>query len=168
MRHLSLFSGVGGLDIAAHMAGIETVAFVEWEEYPQKILQKRFSQPVFGDIRKVTKQTLTDAGVIDDERTIDIISGGPPCQPFSVAGKQRGAEDDRHLWPEMRRLINELRPRWVVIENVANLVNMVLDDILSDLENEGYTARPFIIPACATGAAHRRDRCFIVGHSGGG
>ncbi len=97
--------------------------------------------------------------------TIDLICGGFPCQPFSVAGKQRGEEDDRHLWPEMFRLIQEIRPRWVIGENVAGLINMGLDQVLSDLESEGYSCQTFIIPACAVNAPHRRDRVWILAYS---
>ena len=100
-------------------------------------------------------------------RTVDVISGGFPCQPFSVAGKRRGSEDDRYLWPEMLRVIEELRPAWVVGENVAGIVNMALDTVLSDLEAKGYAAGAFIIPACAVDAPHRRDRCVIVANTDG-
>lgn len=98
-------------------------------------------------------------------RTVDVISGGFPCQPFSVAGKRRGKEDDRYLWPEMLRIVQEIRPSWIVGENVAGIVNMALDTVLSDLENLGYSCQAFIIPACAVDAAHRRDRCAIVAYA---
>lgn len=98
-------------------------------------------------------------------RTVDVISGGFPCQPFSTAGKRKGKNDDRFLWPEMLRVISEIRPSWVVGENVVGIVSMELDQVLSDLEAQNYTVQAFIIPACAVDAPHRRDRCVIVGHS---
>lgn len=100
-------------------------------------------------------------------RTVDIISGGFPCQPFSKAGQRRGKSDDRYLWPEMLRVINELRPTWVIGENVANILNLALDDVLSDLESKGYTARAFMVPARGVGAPHQRYRFAIVAHADG-
>lgn len=97
--------------------------------------------------------------------TVDLITAGYPCQPFSLAGKRLGAADDRHLWPEVARLIGELRPRWFLGENVAGHINMGLDDVLSDLEALGYTGRPLVIPACAVNAPHRRDRVWIMAHA---
>jgi len=162
MRMLSLFSGVGGIDLAAQWAGIETVAFCEIDPFCQKVLRKHWPDvPIFPDIKKLTKEVLDDAGI----GRIDIVAGGFPCQPYSVAGKRRGKEDDRHLWPEMLRIISETRPAWVVGENVANFVNMELDKALSDLDSIGYTCQTFIIPACSAGADHERYRCFIVANS---
>ncbi|SEN53415.1 DNA cytosine methyltransferase [Lihuaxuella thermophila] len=166
MRMVDLFSGIGGISLAAEWAGIETVAFCEIEPHCQKVLRKHWPYvPIYDDVRKLTRERLERDGVIDDARTIDIVCGGFPCQPFSVAGKQRGKEDDRHLWPEMFRVIKELRPTWILGENVAGIVRLALDDVLADLESEGYSCRTFIIPACAVGAPHRRDRVWIVGHS---
>ena len=146
LTHLSLFSGIGGLDLAAELAGFQTVGQCEWADYPTKVLEKHWPDvPRWRDIRTLT--------------------GGFPCQPFSVAGKRRGKEDDRYLWPEMLRVISEFRPAWVVGENVAGIVNMALDTVLSDLEGIGYETRTFIIPACAVDAPHRRDRVCIVGRS---
>jgi len=120
--------------------------------------------PRWRDIRTLTGESFYDRTGL---RTVDVISGGFPCQPFSVAGKRRGKEDDRYLWPEMLRVIQELRPAWVVGENVAGIVSMALDTALSDLEGVGYTAQAFIIPACAVDAPHRRDRCAIVAYADG-
>ena len=160
VNHLSLFSGIGGLDLAAEMAGFKTVGQCEWADYPTKVLEKHWPDvPRWRDIRTLTGESFHEKTGL---RTVDVISGGFPCQPFSVAGKRRGKEDDRYLWPEMLRVISELRPAWVVGENVAGIVNMALDQVYADLENEGYAVQAFIIPACAVDAPHRRDRCAIV------
>jgi DNA (cytosine-5)-methyltransferase 1 len=164
MNALSLFSGGGGIDIAGEWAGIQTVAFCEREPYAQKLLNQEYPGiPVYDDVCTLTKARLENDGI--DTRTIRIIHGGFPCQPFSIAGEQLGTEDNRHLWPEMFRIINEIRPDWVIGENVANFVRVALDDALSDLESIGYTTRAFIIPASAIGADNRRDRVFIVANA---
>ena len=165
MTHLSLFSGIGGLDIAAEMAGFRTVGQCEWADYPTKVLEKHWPDvPKWRDIRTLGGDSFYEATGL---QTVDVISGGFPCQPFSVAGKRRGKEDDRYLWPEMLRVIKELQPRWVVGENVAGIVSMALDQVLSDLEAAGYEARAVIIPACAVDAPHRRDRCAIISNRDG-
>ncbi|MFP7327904.1 DNA cytosine methyltransferase [Bacillus subtilis] len=166
MKSIELFAGIGGIALAAEWAGIETVAFCEREPFCQKVLNKNFpGVPIFDDVRTLNRQLLEDKGVIEPGGTIDIISGGFPCQPYSIAGKRRGTEDDRDLWPEMFRIIKELRPTWVVGENVANFANMELDRTLFDLESAGYKGQSFIIPACAVDAKHRRDRTFVVAYS---
>ena len=163
ITHLSLFSGIGGLDLAAEWAGIQTIGQCEWAEYPTKVLEKHWPDvPRWKDIRTLTGESFYEQ---TGRRTVDIISGGFPCQPFSVAGKQRGKEDDRYLWPEMVRVIKELRPTWVVGENVTGIIRMALPDILSELEACGYRTRTFLVPACAVGARHRRYRVAIVGYS---
>ncbi len=162
MKVLDLFSGIGGFSLGLEAAGFETAAFCEYDQEAQKVLKKNWPEvPIFSDVRTLTKQELRDNEIQD----IGLICGGYPCQPFSVAGERRGAEDDRHLWPEMFRLIQELRPTWVIGENVAGHINMGLDEVLTDLEAEGYTARTFVIPACAVDAHHRRDRVWIIAHA---
>ena len=159
--HLSLFSGIGGLDIAAEWAGFTTVGQCEWADYPTKVLEKHWPDvPRWRDIRTLTGESFYERTGL---HTVDVISGGFPCQPFSVAGKRRGKDDDRFLWPEMVRIIKELRPAWIVGENVAGIVKMALPDILSELEACGYRTRAFLVLACAVGARHRRYRVAIVG-----
>ena len=160
MTHLSLFSGIGGLDLAAEWAGFETVAQCEMADYPTKILEKHWPDlPRWRDIRTLTKE---DFFARTGLRTVDIISGGFPCQPFSVAGKQKGREDDRYLWPEMRRVIAELEPRWVVGENVPGILRIAAKDVIADLESLGYHVLLLDFEAAAVGAFHRRERIAFV------
>lgn len=162
MKVLDLFSGIGGFSLGLDRAGFETVAFCEIEKYPISILKKHWPDvPVFEDVRKLNKEALENVGI----KSVDVVCGGFPCQPFSVAGKQEGKNDDRHLWPEMFRIIKETRPSWVIGENVAGFVSMALDDVLFDLESEGYETQSFVIPACAVNASHRRDRVWIVAYA---
>jgi DNA (cytosine-5)-methyltransferase 1 len=157
LKHLDLFSGIGGFALAAQWAGIETVAFCEIDDFACKVLNKNFpGVPVHRDIREL------DGGLYAG---IDLITGGYPCQPFSVAGSQKAAEDDRHLWPEMFRVIAQAKPDWVVCENVYGHIALGLDDVLHDLDAIGYTAQPFAIPALAAGANHNRERVFIVAYT---
>jgi DNA (cytosine-5)-methyltransferase 1 len=163
LTHFSLFSGIGGLDLAAEWAGFQTVGQVEKGDYANKILGKHWPNvPRWEDIKDVTIHTVREAGI---EHAPTVLSGGFPCQPFSCAGQRRGAEDDRYLWPEMLRVVQELRPAWVVGENVAGIISMALDDVCADLERAGYACRPFVFPAAGVGAPHMRDRVFIVAHS---
>ena len=165
LTHLSLFSGIGGLDIAAESAGFVTVGQCEWADYPTKVLEKHWPDvPRWRDIRTLTKESFYEKTGL---RTVDVISGGFPCQPFSVAGKHGGQDDDRYLWPEMLRVISELRPSWVLGENVPGIVNLALDQVLADLENIGYSGQAFIIPACGVDAPHKRDRVAILAHAEG-
>lgn len=158
MNHLDLFSGIGGFALAARWAGINTVAFCEIEPFAQKVLKKNFpSVPVFPDICKLKRSDINES--------IDIITGGFPCQPFSIAGKKRGTDDDRDLWPEMFRIIKEFKPTWVIGENVANFVGMAFERTKANLESEGYEVQPLIIPACGLNAPHKRDRVWIVAYS---
>jgi DNA (cytosine-5)-methyltransferase 1 len=222
MRHGSLFSGIGGFDLAAQWMGWENVFQVEWDKWCQKVLEKNFPDTLrFGDIVEFNKQLQNGKidcnsegnrwkvdknaeQILEDSKKqireygesfkegsevgcefgghgynrsginfrdsigrIDILTGGFPCQPFSHAGKRKGTDDSRYLWPEMLTTIRILKPSFVIGENVTGLVSMengkTLDGILADLENEGYTTEQFIIPACAIGAWHRRDRIWIVG-----
>jgi len=161
LTHFSLFSGIGGFDLAAEWAGFRTIGLVEKNPYRQKVLRKYWpSVPLWEDIRDVTKESLKEANL----RTVTLVTGGFPCQSFSIAGKRRGKADDRYLWPEMFRVIRLLRPHWVLAENVTGIIRMALNDVLSDLESEGYRAIPFIIPACGVNAPHRRYRVWIVAH----
>ena len=165
LTHLSLFSGIGGLDLAAEMAGMMTVGQCEWADYPTKVLEKHWPDvPRWRDIRTLTGKSFYEKTGM---RTVDVVSGGFPCQPFSCAGKRRGAEDDRYLWPEMLRVIRELRPRWVVGENVAGIINMALDTVLADLEGEGYATGTVVLPAGGVDAPHRRYRVAIEAHATG-
>jgi len=162
LKHASLFSGIGGFDLAAEWMGWENVFHCEINEFCKKILNYYWpNAKSYDDIKK------TDFTIWRGE--IDIITGGFPCQPYSQAGRRKGKEDDRHLWPEMLRAIREIQPTWIVGENVAGLLNwnggMVLNEIKTDLENSGFEVfPPCILPACGKNAPHRRDRLWIVAH----
>ena len=152
---LDLFSGIGGFSLGLERAGMQTVAFCENDKFCQKVLAKHWPDiPIHENIEELDGRQYRG--------TVDLVCGGFPCQPFSVAGQQRGAEDDRALWPEMLRVIREVEPAWVIGENVSGIINMELDNVLSDLENSGYSCQTFVIPACAVDAPHRRDRVWII------
>lgn len=162
MRHGSLFSGIGGFDLASEWMGWENVFHCEWNPFGQKVLNYYWPNSItYNDITK-TDFTIHRGG-------IDIITGGFPCQPYSSAGKRLGKEDERHLWPEMLRTIREIQPTWVVGENVRGLTNwnggLVFDEVQADLEAEGYEVTPFLLPACAVNAPHRRDRIWFIAYS---
>ena len=165
MKHGSLFSGIGGFDLASEWMGWENVFHCEWNPFGQRVLKHHFPKALsYADITK------TDFNV--HRGRISVLSGGFPCQPYSSAGKRLGKEDERHLWPEMLRAIREIQPRWVVGENVLGLVNwnggLVFDEVQADLEAEGYEVQPFILPAASVNAPHRRDRVWFVAYSHGG
>lgn len=161
MKVLDLFAGIGGFSLAAHWMGWETAAFVEREPFCQKVLRKNFGEDIeiHDDIFDFDGRPFRGA--------VDIITGGFPCQPFSAAGKRKGADDERYLWPEMLRTIREVQPRYVVGENVLGLLNqsrgMVFETVHTDLETAGYEVFTLVLPACAVGAQTRRDRVWIVG-----
>ena len=162
MKHGSLFSGIGGFDLAAEWMGWTNVFHCEVNEFGKKVLEHYWPNAIsFGNV--------TDINFRPYRGTIDIISGGFPCQPYSSAGKRLGKEDERHLWPEMLRAIREIQPRWIVGENVLGLVNwnggLVFEEVQADLEAEGYEVQPFILPAASVNAPHRRDRVWFIAYS---
>jgi len=161
LKHIGLFEGIGGFSLAARWMGWETIAWCEWNEFGQKVLKHHFPKAIpHGDITK------TDFTIY--RGSCDILTGGFPCQPYSQAGKRKGKEDDRHLWPEMLRAIREIQPTWVVGENVFGLVNwsrgLVFHEVQADLEAAGYEVFPYVLPACAVNAPHRRDRVWFVAY----
>ena len=162
MTHASLFSGIGGFDLAAEWIGWQNLFHCEWNPFGQQVLKHHFpNSKSYNDITK------TDFTIHRGQ--VDILTGGFPCQPYSSAGKRLGKEDDRHLWPHMLRTIQEVQPSWVVGENVRGLTNwnggMVFDEVQADLETEGYEVTPFLLPACAVNAPHRRDRIWFVAYA---
>ena len=159
MKVLDLFSGIGGFSLGLERAGMETIAFCEFDKHARKVLTKHWPHvPIHHDVRTLDARQYRG--------TVSVVCGGYPCQPFSVAGKQEGAADDRHLWPSMLRIIKQARPTWVIAENVTGHIALGLDEVLSSLEAEGYAATTLVIPACALNAHHRRDRVWIIGRLG--
>ena len=164
MKHGSLFSGIGGFDLAAHWAGIDTVFACEIDEWSRKVLAKRFpNTTIYSDIKEANFEQYCG--------TVDVISGGFPCQPFSLAGKRRGTSDNRYLWGEMLRVVREVEPTWVIAENVRGLTTIsggdTFETVCDDLEVSGYEVQPFIIPALSVGACHQRERLWIVAYRSG-
>lgn len=184
LTHASLFSGIGGFDLAAEWVGWNNAFHCEINPFGQRILKYHFPN-------SVSYEDITKTDFRKWRGQIDVLSGGFPCQPFSLAGSRKGADDDRYLWPEMLRAIREIRPYWVVGENVGGIITMVqpgetvelgcetslfgedykneelhqqyvVETICSDLEREGYSVQPMLIPACAVGAPHRRDRVWFI------
>lgn len=161
LTHASLFSGIGGFDLAAEWAGWTNLFNCEKDPFCQRVLKYHFPDATqYSDIRT------TDFTIWRGH--IDVLTGGFPCQPFSTAGKRKGTADDRYLWPEMLRAIREIRPRWVVGENVRGIVNwsegLVFEQVCADLEAEGYEVTPYLLPACGVNAPHRRDRMWFIAH----
>lgn len=192
MTHLDLFSGIGGFALAAQTvwgSDYHCVGFCEIDPFCQQVLRKNFEGvTIYGDIRGLTAERIIADSAIkglserdgqriaatrpcgaesECESGIDLLTGGFPCQPFSVAGKRKGTEDDRFLWPEMLRVIREVKPRWVIGENVAGIIEMALGQVCADLEGLDYEVQCFVIPACAVNAPHRRDRVWIVANANG-
>jgi len=163
LKHLDLFSGIGGFSLGLEATGgFETKAFCDIEKYPRQVLQKHWPHvKQYEDIKELNYERLKADGI----DSIDIITGGYPCQPFSIAGRQKGEQDSRHLWPEYFRLVKELRPTWVIGENVSGHIKLGLDTVIEDLESEDYAVRPFSISASSIGANHQRERIWILAHS---
>ena len=162
LTHASLFSGIGGFDLAAEWAGWENIFHCEWNPFGQKVLAHHFpNSKSYNDITK------TDFSIHRGE--IDVLTGGFPCQPYSSAGKRLGKDDERHLFPHMLRCIKEVKPKWIIGENVRGLISwnegLVFNEVYDDLEREGYEVQSFLIPACSKNAPHRRDRVWFIAYS---
>lgn len=158
MAHVDLCSGIGGFALGFERAGLsKPVQFCDIEPWSRRVLSKHWPDvPIAEDVKELARDP--DRNVFD----CDILSAGYPCQPFSVAGNQKGAEDDRHIWPYIREIVAHKRPAWCVFENVYGHIGLGLDEVLFDLESEGYASRTFVVPACGVDAPHRRDRLWIV------
>ena len=165
LTHLSLFSGIGGLDLAAELAGFHTVGQCEWADYPRAVLEKHWPEvPKWRDVHELTANDFIRRTGIQNPT---VISGGFPCQPHSVIGKRLAENDERHLWPEFVRVVRELRPKYVVGENVNGILSTIHESVCTDLEAEGYEVWTFSIPAYAVGAHHERYRVCILGITSG-
>jgi DNA (cytosine-5)-methyltransferase 1 len=160
LRHVDLCSGIGGFALGFEWAGLsKPVMFCDIEPWSRKILAKHWPDvPIEEDVKVLANEP---------ERIPEcsILTAGYPCQPFSLAGKRGGEEDDRHIWPYIREIVAQKRPTWCVFENVYGHLSMGLDTVLSDLEADGYATRPFIVPACGVDAPHRRDRVWLIGRN---
>jgi DNA (cytosine-5)-methyltransferase 1 len=162
-KHLDLFSGIGGFSLGLEATGaFETVAFCDYDQYCQKVLRKHWPWvTIYDDVKELNSERLSANGHTE----VDIITGGYPCQPFSIAGRQKGEQDPRHVWPEMFRLVKELRPTWVIGENVSGHIKLGLDTVLENLESEGYATRAFSISASSIGSNHQRERVWIIANT---
>lgn len=162
MKHGSLFSGIGGFDLAAQWMGWENVFHCEWNDFPRKVLE--YYWPEADSLTDITKTDFKKY-----ENKISILTGGFPCQPFSQCGKRKGKDDERYLWHEMLRAIAEIKPRWVVAENVFGIINidggLVFQQVHTDLEAQGYEVQTFVLPAAGQDAPHQRYRCFFIAHN---
>lgn len=165
LTHIDLCSGIGGAAIAAEAAGFQPIGFCEIKPECRNVLETHFPNSII--LENIYETQASDFDPALTGRRPDLLTAGFPCQPFSLSGKRRGKEDDRNLWPEVARLITEIRPAWFVGENVDGFINMGLDRSISDLEEAGYACRTFSIPASAIGACHERQRCFLVAHDTG-
>jgi|7_EtaG_2_1085326.scaffolds.fasta_scaffold02439_7 DNA (cytosine-5)-methyltransferase 1 len=166
MNVLDLFSGIGGFSVGLERAGFKTIAFCEIDKYCQEVLKQHWKGvKIYKDVKEVTKQKLKEDGI----ESPAIITGGVPCQPFSVAGRKKGTADSRYLWPEMFRIIKDFKTPWVIIENVRGLISiqdgMVFERVCTDLESQNYQVQTFNIPAAGVGAPHKRERVWVVGYS---
>lgn len=156
----SLFSGIGGFDLGLERAGMRVEWQVENNEWAREVLKKHWQKvPCHYDITQIDWR---------DIPRVDLVCGGFPCQPFSLAGKRRGKSDDRYLWPEVVRCLDALRPAWFLGENVPGIINLALDQVCADLESLGYTVWPVCVPACAVDAPHQRQRVWIIGFNNEG
>lgn len=161
LKALDLCSGTGGFSLGMQNAGFEIVGFCEKDEFCQKVLTKNFGNlPIFNDMKTINKRKINEAGI----KHIDALVAGIPCQPYPTAGNQKAQNDDRDLWPEMFGVVEGLLPTWVIVENVANFINLGFTRTKVDLESIGYSVQPFTIPACAVNAQHRRNRTWIIAY----
>ena len=162
MTHGSLFSGIGGFDLAAEWMGWENVFHCEWNPFGRRVLKHHFP-------KAISYEDITNVSFRSHRGSIDILTGGFPCQPYSVAGSRLGKDDERHLWPHMLRAVREIKPRWVVGENVRGIISwndgLVFDEVCSDLEAEGYQVQPYLLPACGVNAPHQRFRVWFIAHT---
>lgn len=157
MTFIDLCAGIGGFSLGLEWAGMTCKAQVEIDEFCTEILKKHWPHvPKFGDIHHATASDLP---------AVDLIAGGYPCQPFSLTGNRKGKEDDRHIWPEIFRIVKQKKPTWCLFENVVGHLTLGIDQVLFDLESEGYEVQSLVLPACAVNAPHRRDRLWIIAHS---